>query len=616
MTPEHSSPSLAAFERLIANGELPRALRMAFGILDLVDAGFGRVDDLIAEASSSDAGRAGSALIFATRFAASLGRLLTAPELQINMVDYQRLSAQHKWIDLLFSLSGFRTSDSFIQLIGKPVGDGRLHFAGDDFRRLLLLLGADTLIKVDFDRFWAADRPAAAAAFLNYLGSRYVFAPRAFAFRERLLEWLPERLGEVRLDAMSLSRVHEFFAHCSYACTPRKHAIKRPLMEQMRRACLEAGVVEVAARTHTPAGERPTIVVVLERFLPGHAIFRTHSRAIAALRERFKLVGVVPDDRPGGMPIGEFFDECLVFPRMEFFAAIRTLAGEIAARQPALIFYPSVGMAPQVIALAALRLAPIQCASYGHMATTMSPAMDYIIFPEDFVGAAHCFSERILALPKTAMPFVPAPAVKVERRQPDGIVRVAIPASIMKLNPLLFDAVARIAAGAKARVVFQFFPLAARGLAFTELARVVRERIPRAAVFPELPHPRYVERLGQCDLFLCPFPYGNTNSIVDAFQLGLPGICLDGEEAHAHTDAALFARIGQPEELVTGSVDEYVAAAIKMIDDAAWREHCSAIVRNADLDVAFFSGEPTQFAAAIEKLISASAAEPAAGLSK
>jgi len=250
-----------------------------------------------------------------------------------------------------------------------------------------------------------------------------------------------------------------------------------------------------------------------------------------------------------------------------------------------------------------LRLAPVQCVSYGRMATTMSPVMDYIIFPEDFVGSQQCFSEKIVALPKAAMPFAPRSPLNIKRQSSDGAVRIAIPASTMKLNPVLFDAIARIGAGAKARVDFHFFPLAATGLPYFELSRIVRAKIPRATVHPQLPHDQYMERLAQCDFFLCPFPYGNTNSIIDAFQLGLPGVCLDGEEAHAHTDTALFARIKLPAELAARSVDEYVAAAIRLIDDMTWRIRCAGLARTANLDAAFFRGDPRLFCAAIEQLI-------------
>jgi len=600
-------PSLPLLERLVAENRFAEALQMAISILQAIDHRAGRVDNVVAETSYPGGTEEDIAVVFATRFAAAYGRLMTESRLEITTNNFELLLAQYRWIDLIFSLGGFRTSDNFLSLIAQDAGNNQLTFAGTNFLRLLALLTMNSFINIDFDQFWRANPVASAVAFFNYISSRYVFSRRAFEFRERLLEWIPARLSEVKFGGMTLARLPEVYMHCSYAMTPKKHAIKRPLMAQMRRACLEAGAVEATIPIPEKSGERATIVVVGERFTPGHAIFRTHSRAVQSLREKFRLVGVL-EPNPIGTPIADSFDECIAIPRGDFFAAVRTAAAEIAARRPVLIFYPSIGMVPQVIALAALRLAPIQCASYGHMATTMSPVMDYMIFPEDFINAPHCFSEKILALPKAAMPFTPRAPVNVTRQRPDGTVRVGIPASTMKLNPLLFDAFARIGAGAKTNLVFQFFPLAAMGLPYFELSRILRTRLPRATVFPEAPHPTYMERLSRCDLFLCPFPYGNTNSIVDSFHVGVPGICLDGEEAHAHTDSALFARIGLPAELTAQSVDEYVAAAIKMIDDEAWRAKCTEIVRNADLHAAFFSGDPSLFCAAIEKLIWPSAA--------
>jgi hypothetical protein len=575
---------------------------MALAILQAIDGRAGRLDNVVPGATYPGGSEEDAALIFATRFAAAFGRLMTEPDLEINAESYERLLAQYRWIDLIFSLGGFRSSDNFISLIATYAKDGRMSFEGKNLLRLLIMLTMNSFINVDFDQFWRANRPASAVALLNYISSRYVFSRRAFEFRERLLEWIPEHLAEVKLGMVMLARLPEVYMHCSYAITPKKHAIKRPLMEQMRRALLEAGVLEAPAKLPARRERRPTVVVVAEQFIPGHAIYRVLSRVVRALRERFHVVGVLYPST-NDKAIEDFFDERITPKAGDFVSSVRTVAAEIMARQPALIFYPSVGMVAHVIALAALRLAPVQCASYGHMATTMSPVMDYMIFPEDFVGAPHCFSEKILSLPKEAMPFAPRETPKVARRPSDRIVRVAIPGSTMKLNPALFDAIARIGAGAKAHTEFHFFPLAATGLPYFELSRIVRAKIPRAIAHPQLPHDRYMEQLGQCNLFLCPFPYGNTNTIVDTFHLGMPGICLDGEEAHSHTDAALFARIGLPAELAAKSVDEYVAAAIKLIDDDMWRLSCTSTVRTANLDAAFFRGDAGLFCKAIENLI-------------
>jgi hypothetical protein len=595
-------PSLPQLERLIADQRYAEALDMVLTILQAIDNRAGRVDTLIAGVNYPGGTEEDIAVVFATRFAAVFGRLLTEPSLEFTPTIFERLLTHYRWIDLIFSLSGFRNSDNFLSLIAKDAGNNQLTFAGPNFLRLLAMLTMNSFVNVDFDQFWRANPVASGISFFNYISSRYVFSRRAFEFRERLLEWFPARLPEVKLGGLALSRLPEVYMHCSYAMTPKKHAIKRPLMEQMRRACLGAGAVESPAAIPPKSNERATVVVVGERFIAGHAIFRTHSRAVYALREKFRLVGVLQANAIG-TPVAESFDECIPMPGGDFFAVVKHLAAEITRQQPALIFFPSIGMNPLVIALASLRLAPIQCASYGHMATTMSPVMDYMIFPEDFIGAPHCFSEKLLGLPKEAMPFTPRASVSITKQPSDGTVRVAIPASTMKLNPLLFDAIARIGAGAKANLAFHFLPLAAFGLPYFELSRVLRMRLPRAKAFPEAPHDTYMRRMAGCDLFLCPFPYGNTNSIVDSFQVGLPGVCLDGEEAHAHTDTALFARMGLPAELCAKSVDDYVAAAINLIDDHEWRAHCTEIVQKADLDAAFFRGDPSLFCKAIENLI-------------
>jgi predicted O-linked N-acetylglucosamine transferase (SPINDLY family) len=234
----------------------------------------------------------------------------------------------------------------------------------------------------------------------------------------------------------------------------------------------------------------------------------------------------------------------------------------------------------------------------------MSEVMDYFIVPEDFAGATHTFSEKVLKLPKAAMPFAPRPFTRLDKPEPDGTIRVAVPASTMKLNPKLFEALSRIGAQAASPLEFHFFPLAGTGLPYLELARAVKAQVPRATVFPELPHETYMERLSRCDLFLSPFPYGNMNGIIDCFRFSLPGVCLDGAETHAHADAAIFARMGLPSPLAAKTVDDYVAMAVKLIDDAAWRTSCAKIITAADLDQAFFKGDAGLFCEAIAGLLS------------
>lgn len=54
----------------------------------------------------------------------------------------------------------------------------------------------------------------------------------------------------------------------------------------------------------------------------------------------------------------------------------RTAVERIAATRPDMVYYPSIGMDPNIIALVNLRLAPIQIISLGHPATSNTDTID------------------------------------------------------------------------------------------------------------------------------------------------------------------------------------------------------------------------------------------------
>jgi predicted O-linked N-acetylglucosamine transferase (SPINDLY family) len=570
-------PSLRALEQQASEGRDREAVHTALQILNAIDLGFGRLDGIDVEVD---------VVQFARRFGAALLRLFDSVG-ALSEPEFERLLLYHRWIDVIFS-----------------VGEIEPALEHATLRARLALRPLSSQHDIDLDAVWDAEPRAAATAFLRYTSSPYIFRPRAFALRERLLEWLPERLSEVKLSTLTLSRLADVYMHCSYAMTPKKHAIKGALMTAMRRALLEAGCREVERGAPSPIEARPTIVVIAENLRVGHSVHRTHSRAIASLRERFHVIGLV-NPNPKGTQIESLFDECWDMDGTDVLQLAGSLANRIVARKPALVFYLGVGMTPVVLALASLRLAPIQCVSFGHTATTMSDAIDYFVLPEDFVASETVFSERVLALPKAAMPMTPRPvaAERAGAQRSDGRIRIAIPGSTMKLNPNVIDAVADIVARARTRPEVWTFPLGGVGLAHTTLARAIHERISDARVSPEASHDDYMRMLRQCDFFLSPFPYGNMNSIIDCFRSGLPGVCLDGIEPHSHADGAFFSRIGLPRELVAQSVDEYIAAAVRLVDDAEWRSHCRTIVASADLDAAFFTGDASLFCDAIARLV-------------
>ncbi|HLY80294.1 MAG TPA: hypothetical protein VKQ70_13015, partial [Caulobacteraceae bacterium] len=460
------------------------------------------------------------------------------------------------------------------------------------------------------DEAYRSSAAVTVGACLGYLSSRFVFTDAAHAFRERLLAWLPASLAQVKLGEMALQAIASPYMHCSYATSATKHEIKAVMIAQMRRGLLEAGCREWDGAA-PPAAARPTLVVTTENFSDGHSVYRTHSRAVAALRGAFNVVGVMHGDQVSPA-VEACFDEIILYAgEGGFFGHVRRVADQILARRPAMVLHLGVGMSSFVIGLASLRLAPTQAASFGHTASTRSPEIDAMILPDDFVGDPACFSERLLRLPAAAMPYrlrgdIDFAAVGVRARaarEADGKVRVAVPASVMKLGPPLFGALARAAATARTPVEYHVFALGCAGLGYEELTRRLADRLPMALVHEEVPYEAYIERLAACDGFVCPFPYGNMNSIVDAVMVGLPGVCLDGPEAHAHADVAYFRRLGLPAELATSSLDDYVAAIVRLADEPAWLAHCQAAARKVDRNHPFFGGDEGVLVKAVQDLI-------------
>ena len=268
--------TLISLERSVAERNHQEAIQAVFDILHGIDERYGRLDQSEANLIAVDGGDDEIGLVFATRFASAFGRLLADPDYVLTSLDYEKLLLQHRWIDLLFCLSGFRNSDYLLNTLAKQGPNGQLSFEGNNFLKLLVALSLNTRLGIDLEMFWRANAVAAALALLHYTSSRYVFRPRAFDFRERILEWLPERLSQVKLGGMTLARLPEIYMHCSYAITSRKHEIKTALMAQMRRACLEAGARDTDVTLPTRE-EKPTVVVIAEHLTPGHAeIGRAH----------------------------------------------------------------------------------------------------------------------------------------------------------------------------------------------------------------------------------------------------------------------------------------------------------------------------------------------------
>ena len=568
MTKKAGAFSLERFEYLCYSRSRELAARELIKLLDTLDSQYGALTGIAA------GNAAGSVSVknanFVTRVTAAISCLFSDPAFFISPKGFGQLIAWHRWIAALFAASPFGNADHILRAMNVKGADGELELTEAGFVKFCLLYTPDSEIPADVDGLWAYNRRLAAALYVALLSPRFLGTEAAHSKREALLGWMPSHLEEVRdLDELPLAILHDVYVHCSYADLPQKHEIKRPINRLIRSKLLQQGLndFEIASARGGQNG-KPVLIVVLEWFTGTHSIYRTHSASMRGLRARFHVValGVEAHVDAAGRAV---FDEFIAL-KGDLRAMLNRVREEVALRKPAILYYPAVGMFQLTIYLSNMRLAPIQVTALGHGASTMSPFIDYFAVDEDFVGDPATFSETLLLMPKDGMPHVRSLAavpMTTRLRNAPETVRIAVAATTMKLNPRMMRTLQRIARTSKVPVHFEFLTGFANGLVREQVGDFVLRYLPNATVYQHQPYAQYMECVASCDLFLNPFPYGNMNGVADMAMAGLVGVCRTGPQVHEHIDDGMFRRLGFPDWLIAKSDDDYVAAAVRLIEN-------------------------------------------------
>jgi hypothetical protein len=597
--------SLDKFESLVYSRKHEEAARELLKLLDYLGANYGQLGQL-GNAPSGDFTADERDVHFASRIAAAVSALFSDPDFRLSEGGYLRFIPLQRSLANIFGASSFATADHIIYLLNTSGKRENVTLSDADLLKFCLLYSPDSSIPIQPEIFWSKNKRLAAGLFLALLSSRLVSTVPAHAKRERLLEWLPQRLGELQLDDLPLGILHDVWMHCSYAEGDKKHEIKRAINGLIRSKLLASGLNDVIPETAAP-GAKPVALCIVEWFSSTHSVYRTHSLSLESLRSKYHVVGVSLRGE-SDLLSRKSFDEVLVVPPSQtIFDCVRQVRKLAAEKRPQFVYFLSVGMFPETIFLANLRLAPIQFAGLGHSASTFSDCVDYFLVEEDYIGDPQRFSERVVALPRASSPYRPpanAPKLAAHDRRTTGSVRIGVTASLMKFNPMFLNTLRRIAQNAKVDVEFCFFPLLAQGISKIYLQNIVRRFLgDTGTVYPQLPYAEYLAKLNTCHMFVNPFPFGNMNGIVDAVRLGLPGVCWTGPEVHSHIDQGLFERLGFPGWLVTRTAEEYVRATLRLVERPAERLELSRKLQKSDADAVLFRGNASLFAGAVEWVV-------------
>jgi protein O-GlcNAc transferase len=270
---------------------------------------------------------------------------------------------------------------------------------------------------------------------------------------------------------------------------------------------------------------------------------------------------------------------------------------ELARDRPDVMFYPEVGMDPATCTLAALRLAPVQVAGWGHPVTTGLPSMDLFVSGELLEGTAaeaH-YRERLVRLPGTGVctewgasqpqrweaPARETSALETPARE-TKVVRFALCHQPIKFDPAHDQLFARIA---KAVGPSEFWLASPAKLDWVTTR--VRARLAAAfrgegldpdvylRVMPWLTREQFVGFLDEMDVYLdCPAFSGYTTAW-RAIHRGLPIVTLEGEFLRQRLAGGLLRQIGMTEG-IAASADRYVEIAARWAAESRRSEEWGA----------------------------------------
>jgi len=337
------------------------------------------------------------------------------------------------------------------------------------------------------------------------------------------------------------------------------------------------------------SGERVRVGIVSRFLLSTHATWRVPTSGwVRGLdRERFEVFGYLTDDREVA---GE--DEAL-FTRLRRGrgrGSVEAWAEAIACDAPDVLLFPEFGMDPLALPLGALRLAPVQAVTWGQPMTSGMPTVDAFLSSElmEPDGAEGSYSETLVRLPNLSFCASRAgaevlPVTRETLGLSDGDVLYWCSQSLYKYRPAhdhVFAAIARDLPSARF-----LFSAKTGGRAAT----IFEARLERAFAAEGLDMRRHClfrhgiakdEYMGLCaiaDVFLDSIGWSGCNTTFDVLEFDVPVVTLPGALMRGRHTFAILSMMGHGEGIAADE-DDYVARAVRLGRDAAWRRHVRGLI--------------------------------------
>jgi len=583
----NKSSAIQSFETNVFNGKIDNALADLIQILTLANT------EGLHFSEAEEFSNYNISVINASCISGAIIQLFTNSDFKMDWQNYTLLINHKKTIHSLFRLSGLFGSSNICSYICNKYQQKSNKASKQSLSwlyKLLILTGLDELNKTMFNLLTVIDHKIATPFILSLLGSYVVISEQAHLNREKLLSFGPV-VAQGTLDFKLSGLFAVAWMHTSYATRSDKHLFKGYLNQLMRNTLEENGLKQsdIAVNTKKSCDKKPKLLVLAEVFFASHAMGRCYRTHIYQLKQKFKVIVIATSDSIDEEAIA-WFDDAILFSLAE--KSINQIAQLIQDQKADMIYYPSIGMATWTVMLVTYRFAPIQIASLGHPATTLSNAIDYLLGPEFLLRYSDLYTEKPLFIDnkndqsQKRIENITIPKAKVNHNPTH--ITIAVNAISFKLTPSFLLTCQKIQKTVQRDIQWVFFTNQI-GLIHQQIAKDINFWLPNSIVPKGQDYQQYLTHLNQCDIALSPFPFGGSNSNVDLLILGIPLVYLTGEEAHSRTDELFYGTYNLTEGLACYSINEYITSAIKLIDDQEHRMNLSEKILKQPTNNFFYS---------------------------
>lgn len=280
--------------------------------------------------------------------------------------------------------------------------------------------------------------------------------------------------------------------------------------------------------------------------------------------------------------------------RADFFiqsSDLDTIVASIQEQKLDIVLHSGIGMDTTTLKLAGLRLAPVQCTSWGHPVTSGLPTIDYFLsseLMEPLDGDEH-YTERLIRLPNLSIYYRPtepvaaaSSAFAIPGVDHDDVMFLCCQ-NLLKYLPQ-YDHVFPDIAQRVPRARFVFIECHV-----DELTRLFKKRLEMAfqhtglladkhIVFvPPLDAPDYAKLNEMADIYLDSIGWSGGNTTLESLPFNKPIVTLPGAFMRGRHAYAIL-KMMDVEATIAEDVEDYVSIAVRLALDPAWRSTISGLI--------------------------------------